>query len=68
MGGEHHEKVISTVFPNDTLVPADVHHTPESMWENDKDNIEGNAFYSLVDWDQSSVPIFRLPGKYLFVG
>ena len=45
MGEEHHEKAISKKFPDDTLMPADVHHIPESIWKNFKDNMEGNVFY-----------------------
>ena len=55
MGEEFHEHLISKLFPDNNLVPSSVYHAPESTWENDKDNMEGNGFYSLVDWDRTSV-------------
>ena len=55
MGEEQHEKLISTFFPDDNLVPAYVHCMFESSWKNDKDNMEGNNFCSFVDWDNTSL-------------
>ena len=49
MGEEFHENLVSKILLDDALVPADVHCMPEPMWKHFNDNMEGNAFFSLVD-------------------
>ena len=51
MGEECHAKSILKCFPDDNLVPVCIHSMSESIWKNEKNSMEGNKLYSLVDWD-----------------
>ena len=49
MGEEEPAKSTSQCFPEDNLVPSDVHFISESAWRNDKDSMDVNKFYLSVD-------------------